>query len=119
MAVDISPNVDPVKLAETLYDIRLWETQAEILRALETNRRVAVRGANAVGKTTVLAVAALNFAIRYERARVLVVGPGWMTVRSVIWAEIHSLLARARWRLPADSINQTEIRLNSGNLIIV
>ena len=118
MAVDISPNVDPVKLAETLYDIRLWETQAEILRALETNRRVAVRGANAVGKTTVLAVAALNFAIRHERARVLIVGPGWTNVRAVIWAEIHSLLARSQWRLPADSINQTEIRLNSGNLII-
>lgn len=109
---------DPVGFGEMVLGEELTDSQKQILRALVSSRRVAIKGANSTGKTRLLAIAALWFASRYEDARVLILSPGWLTVRAVIWAEIHSLLQRARYRLPATTLNQTEIRLGPRNLIL-
>lgn len=109
---------DPVHFAESVFNIRLWDTQKEILRAIERERRLAVKACHASGKTFVAAIAALRFAAKHRNSRVLIIAPGWLTVRSVLWSEIHSLLARARLRMPTTVLNQTEIRLGVDNLVL-
>jgi phage terminase large subunit len=109
---------DLVDFAEKVFGEELTDGQKKILRAGARSRRVAIKGANGTGKTRVLAILAILFAALYEDVRVLILSPGWLTVRAVIWAEIHSLLQRARYRLPATTLNQTEIRLGPRNLIL-
>jgi len=114
-----SPRIsDPVRFAETIFGANLWEKQKEILRAVERERRVAVRACHASGKTYAAALASLWFAARHRNSRVITLAPGWLTTRTVLWSEIHSLLARARYRLPTTVLNQTEIRFGPDNLII-
>jgi phage terminase large subunit len=113
-----NPSSDPVRFAESVFGVELWQTQKEILRAVETERRVAVKACHANGKTFAAAIAALRFAVRHSHSRVITLAPGWLTTRAVIWSEIHSLLARARLRLPTTVLNQTEIRLGPDNLIL-
>ncbi len=81
-------------------------------------RRTAIASCHATGKSFVLACAALGFAALHRDSRVLIVTPGWLMNRAVIWTEIHSLLARAKHRLPIVSSTQTEIRLGPKNLVI-
>jgi hypothetical protein len=111
-------NSDPIRFAESVFGVSLWERQQTILRAVERDRRVAVKAAHSTGKTFAAACAALWFAARHRNARVIILAPGWLTVRAVIWSEIHSLLARARLKLPTTVENQTEIRFGPDNLII-
>lgn len=111
-------NSDPVRFAKSVFNVELWSEQEHILRAIKRERRVAIKAAHSTGKTFVSAIAAIWFAARYEKSRVITLAPGWLTTRAVIWSEIHSLLARARLRLPATTLNQTEIRLGPDNLII-
>ena len=111
-------NTDPVAFAERMLGAKLWDKQREILRAIETERRVAVKACHASGKTYVAACAALRFAARHRNSRVITLAPGWLTTRAVIWSEIHAILQSAQFRLPTSTVNQTEIRLGPNNLII-
>ena len=112
MAINGSGAKGPVEFAEKVLGTRLWPMQEEILNSIVSSRRVCVRGCHSSGKTYLAACAILWFAARYADSRVLVVGPGWMIVKSVLWQQIHSLLAGALVRLPLDVRNLTEIRLN-------
>ena len=109
---------DPVRFAKGVFDATLWDRQAEIAHAVETERRLAVKACHASGKTFVAAAVALWFACRYRNARVITLAPGWLTTRAVIWSEIHSLLQRARLKLPTTVANQTEIRFGADNLLL-
>src|ERR1700682_1952860 len=91
---------DPVAFSESVFGVRLWSVPKQILRAIESNRRVAVKAAHSTGKTMTAALLALWYCARYEDARVIIIAPGWLLVRSVLWSEIHGLLAKARYRLP-------------------
>jgi hypothetical protein len=107
----------PAEFAEFVLGAKLWSTQRAILRSIETERRTAVAGCHASGKTYTAACAALWFAARHADSRVLIVAPGWLTVRAVVWSEIHNLLSRAHLRLPLETQNQTEIRLDRSLLL--
>ena len=110
--------VDPVKFAQQVLGARLWAKQKQIAHALYRHRRVAVRGAHATGKSFVAAVVALHFLARYDDARVLVISPGWLQTRSVLFSEIHALIQGARARLPFEAANQTELRFGPKNLLL-
>src|ERR1700751_2466537 len=118
MTTNHSQFADPVRFAEAVFGAMLWQAQKEILQAIARERRVAVKACHASGKTFSAATSALWFACRYRDARVITLAPGWLTTRAVIWSEIHSLLQHARARLPATTLNQTEIRFGPDNLII-
>jgi phage terminase large subunit len=107
----------PSEFARTVLGARLTQHQCDILDAVARDRRVAVKACHASGKTYSAAIAALWFATRYRNSRVLIIAPGWLTVRSVLWHEIHSLLSRAHLRLPLEVQNQTEIRLDSSLIL--
>lgn len=109
---------DPVRFAETIFGCKLWSMQQDILHSIENHRRVAVKSGHASGKTFCAAIAALWFAARYPDSRVLVIAPGWLQVRSVLWSEIHALLQRARYKLPTTAVTQTELHFSPRNMII-
>jgi phage terminase large subunit len=111
-------STDPVRFARSVFGAELWSKQAEIAHAIETERRVAVKACHASGKTFDAAAIALWFACRHRNARVITLAPGWLTTRAVIWSEIHSLLQRARFKLPTTVANQTEIRFGPDNLLL-
>src|ERR1700751_4666416 len=96
-------------LAEKLLSVKLTKHQRRILQAVMGSRRVAVASCHGIGKSYALAVLALTFALMYEDARVLVITPGWLMNRAVIWSEIDAILARARHKLPIASRTQTEL----------
>ena len=106
-----------VEFAERILGADLYDIQREILTALETDRQIAVKAAHATGKTFAAACAALAFAALYADSRVLTIHPGWIGLRSVIWAEVHSLLARAKFKLPTTNMTQTEIKFSEKNMI--
>ena len=107
-----------MQFAETVFGVQLWDAQKDLLRAIVQNRRVAIKSAHATGKSFTAAIAALWFACRYHDARVITIAPGWLMTRAVLWSEIHSLLQRARFRLPTVVANQTEIRFGPKNLVL-
>lgn len=81
------------------------------------NRRVAVRSCHSSGKTYLAAVAALYWLLRWRNSKVIVVGPSFLQIRSVLFGQIHAFLRAMRFRLPADQ-NQVEIRLSPSNFIL-
>jgi hypothetical protein len=102
----------PVEFARRVLGVKLWAKQKAILNAIAAQRRVAIRGCHSSGKSFLAAVCALWFAARFADSRILIISPTWMQVRSVLWHEIHDLLAKAKLRLPLDVHNQVEIQLD-------
>jgi phage terminase large subunit len=111
-------NVDPVTFAENILGVELWDKQKKILSTIASERRVAITGGHGVGKTHVVACAAIWWACSHEDAVVITLSPGWLQTRSVMWATIHLLLQRARYKLPAEVVNKTEIRFGPSNMLI-
>jgi reverse gyrase len=95
MAMEKSVLADPVAFSESVFGVKLWKTQKLIPRSIFNNRRVVVRAAHSTGKTMGAALLALWYVSRYEEARVVIVAPSWLLVRSVIWSELHGLFASA------------------------
>jgi phage terminase large subunit len=108
---------DPVLFAEKVLGVKLWGLQQEILRAIVANRRVAVRSCHSSGKSYLAAVAALFWLLRWRDSKVIITGPSFLQVRTVIFGQIHSFLRAMKYRIPADQ-NQTEIRLSPANFIL-
>ncbi|MCH8910526.1 MAG: AAA family ATPase [Chloroflexi bacterium] len=80
------------------YDLKtpLWGKQAEILREIATEKRVAVRSCNGSGKTFVAATAVIWWLMAHARTSALVVttAPTQHQVRDLLWREIRSLYFR-------------------------
>ena len=108
----------PEQFARVVLGTELWAKQLEIANAIETERRVAVKACHASGKTYAAAAMALRFATRYDNARVILLAPGFTTIRTVLWSQIHSLIGSAKYRLPVTTLNQTELRFGPDNLMI-
>lgn len=75
---------------------RPWSKQTEILRALATNRRVAVASCNSAGKSWLAARASAWFMANFYPAIVVTTAPTDRQVRRILWKEIHHLHSRAR-----------------------
>jgi hypothetical protein len=112
---------DPVVFAEHRLNVRLWELRALILRAILTSRRIAVRSCHSSGKTFLAAVMEIYWLLRYLDSKVIITGPSFTQIRTVLFAQIHALLRGMRTmrmrQLVADA-NLTEIRLTASNFIL-
>lgn len=79
----------------------LTEYQREILGAVVTRRRIAVRGPHGLGKTTLLALVVLWFAATREASRVdwkcVTTAGAWRQLEHYLWPEIRKWAARLRW----------------------
>jgi hypothetical protein len=96
---------DPIGFAQDCIrwpvDQGLAEYQCEILDALVTNHRAAVRGPHGLGKTSVNALAALWFSVTREAARIdwkiVTTAGSWNQLEHYLWPEIHKWAARIDW----------------------
>jgi len=73
--------------------------QEEMLTALETHRRVAVRGPHGLGKTAVAAWCILHFALCYdgEDWKVPTTASNWRQLINFLWPEVSKWARRLRW----------------------
>ena len=78
--------------AREALGVRLWEKQKEVLNALTTHRRVAVKAGNGLGKGFCAAVAVLWFMhVHRDSAIVLSTAPTFRQVRHILWRQIRRL----------------------------
>ena len=78
--------------AREVLGVSLWRKQEEVLDALTTSRRVAVKAGNGLGKGFSAAVAVLWFIHSHpEGAIVLTTAPTFRQVRHILWRQIHRL----------------------------
>ena len=101
--------VDPVLFARRFLGVQLWERQVEILHSIRTHRKTAVKACHGVGKTFILAVAALWWLSRYRDGIVLTTSSTFRQVKTQIWSELHRLVANAK--IPYPEIHKTELKL--------
>jgi len=88
------------RFARDVLKVDLDPEQKEILRAVQTERRVSVRSGNARGKDFVAAVASLCFLILNYPSKVINTAPTGRQVISIMLAEILSLYKRAQSVMP-------------------
>jgi len=104
---------DPVRFANHILGIDLWEREKEILRSIKTNRRTAIKACHGVGKTFTLSVAALWWLARYREGIVLTTSPTQRQVRTQLWSEIHRAVERAK--VPYPKLKTTELKFRDDN----
>ena len=105
MAYNGSGAKGPVEFAEKVLGVNLWPIQREIMRAVESGRRVAVAGCHASSKTHTAACLALWFAARYADSRVLV-GVADLVASAFDFMERDSQFAQRR--SPAAAAHRTK-----------
>ncbi|HTQ45748.1 MAG TPA: hypothetical protein VMI75_23495, partial [Polyangiaceae bacterium] len=105
---------DPDAYATEVVRMHLWSKQRELARAVLDHERVAVKAANAVGKSTAAA-----FAIHHHLAG----GPGSVVVstsstdaqlRRVLWRELRSQLKRTGDFFAGATLTETEVFIEPG-----
>jgi hypothetical protein len=82
---------NPVRFAEKILGVSLWSKQKEIVQAVMTHDRIAVKSGHKVGKTRLCAVIALWFATMRRRGRVIMTSSSARQVKSILWREIKTL----------------------------
>ena len=81
----------PLPFANDVLRVQLWSKQKEVLTALPSRRRVAVKSGNGLGKGYCAAVAVLSFLYYHDPAIVLSTAPTFRQVRHVLWRQVHRL----------------------------
>ena len=84
-----------MRFASDTLGVTLWSKQKEVLRAVERERRVAVKSGNGLGKDFTAAVAVLWYVHAHDPAIVLSTAPTFRQVRHVLWRQIHRLYRNA------------------------
>lgn len=110
---------DPVKFSRGILKSDLWDTQAELLQALTTHRRIAVKACHASGKSWVAARAVCWWLARYPDGVVITTAPTWNQVERVLWGEIRALVQTTLPIWPkGHQLLRSEFRLRDGNYAI-
>lgn len=102
---------DPVLFAQDVFNIELWDKQAEVARAIAFSEfgRVAVRSGHKVGKSLLDMVIACQFVLTKPEARVVLTAPTGRQVRSILWRELNLLHTKSRWPLGGKLSMQPDI----------
>ena len=93
----------------------LWGKQAQILRSIKRNRRVAVRSCNGSGKTFVAACAVIWWLMAHpnDPAMVVTTAPTQHQVRDLLWREIRTLYFKNTSVFPSTTtITHTTLELS-------
>ena len=133
------PLLSPTAFARDVLGVELWAKQEDVLNALTTHRRVAVKSGNGLGKGFCAAVALLWFMHAHQDAAIaLSTAPTFRQVRHILWRQLRRLYRPAaktlggkmldtRWEisderyamgLSADSADQFQ-GFHSPNMFIV
>ena len=109
---------DPVKFARGILGHDVWDTPADILRAMaQPHARVAVKACHASSKTFTAAELVIWALTEYERIKVVTTAPTWHQVETLLWGEIHKALQGAPVKLPeiVKALNTTDIVIATGS----
>jgi hypothetical protein len=87
---------DPALFAREALNFEPWAKQRDIMRAVFTHPRVAVKSGHKIGKSRLAAGCALGFVSLYPGARVIMTSASARQIRSILWREIGMLLRGAR-----------------------
>lgn len=71
-------------------DIALWPKLEQLVEAVASNPRVAVRAGHGTGKTFILARIALWWLYSFPPAKVVTTAPTWSQVSDLLWRELES-----------------------------
>lgn len=86
---------DPVRFAAEALRLRVWSRQADLLRAVATHKRVAVRSGHKIGKSSTFVILALWFITTRRRARVVMTSASYRQVRDILWKELRRIVSDA------------------------
>lgn len=109
---------DPVRFARGILGHDVWDTPADILRAMAQPRaRVAVKACHASSKTFTAAELVIWALTEYERVKIVTTAPTWHQVETLLWGEIHKALQGAPLKLPEilSALNTTDITIAIGS----
>lgn len=87
---------DPALFAREALAFEPWAKQREIMRAVVTHPRVAVKSGHKVGKSRLAAGIALWFACLMPEARVIMTSSSARQIRSILWREIKAAIRASR-----------------------
>lgn len=90
---------------ERVLGNRIWSRQAEIVKAVQENKRVAVKSCHSSGKSFIAARIALKFLHSYPHSTVLTTAPTWRQVNDILWKEINTAYNNARYKLPGTMLD--------------
>lgn len=90
---------DPVEFAKRVLGFEPWERQAEIMRAVRDNPRVAVRSGHKIGKSAAEAALALWWFHTKPNALVVATCATEQQVKNIFWHELTLMYRRAQDRL--------------------
>lgn len=90
---------DPVLFAWEALGITCWKRQAELLRAVASHRRVAVKSGHKVGKSTTAVILALWRVCTRPRARVIMTSSSGRQVKGILWKELRRVYREARYKI--------------------
>jgi hypothetical protein len=107
--IDIWINDKPPKDWRPGDPVPIWSKQRDIINALVTHRKVAVKSGHGVGKTWLAAGITLYLAYVWH-ATGMTTAPTFRQVRRALWGEIHYQYNRARVPL-GGKINQVSLDL--------
>ena len=108
---------DPLGFAADCIDWRgdgLTAYQQDVIGSLPERKRIAVRGPHGLGKTTLMSVVLLWFALTSEAAGVdwkaVTTAGSWRQLTNYLWPEIHKWAGRVRWdRVRGTPFKRTEL----------
>lgn len=87
---------DPVLFSRDLCEFDADPWQEEVLHAIAdpTVKRISIKSGQGVGKTAMIACAALYFLTRYKDARIVATAPTMRQLQDVLWPEISKWMSR-------------------------
>jgi ribosomal protein L37AE/L43A len=101
---------DPILFSNIYLKTDIWDRQAEIMRAVATKAKVAVKASHSSSKTFTSALLTLWFLAAYEDAVVITTAPTHAQVEKLLWGEIHAALQRCTgYKFP--KANLTELKM--------
>lgn len=93
------------------FDKVLWDKQQEVLLSLRDNKYTAAKSGNTVGKSYVVAKAALWFMTTHYPSKVITTAPTWTQVEDIIWKEIASSIHKSKIPFEAE-LTKTQLKFN-------
>lgn len=100
---------DPSLFSEYFLQSTLWDRQRDILHAVATKPRVAVKACHSSSKTYTAARATLWALAAHTDVIVVTTAPTWNQVEKLLWGEVHAALLKSRYPFP--KALTTELRI--------
>lgn len=90
---------------ENVLGNQIWSRQAEIVKAVQDSKRVAVKSCHSSGKSFIAARIVLKFLHSFPHSTVLTTAPTWRQVQGILWKEINTAYSQAKYKLPGNMLD--------------